>query len=639
MTPLLYRDAKAIWPSSNPQADEYADFYSLFSCEADKPVTLTVTADSNYAVWCNGTLSAFGQYPDYPHDKVYDEIDLSPFCRAGQNRLAITVWYYGESSFSYYPGQAHLCFAVTSEQTLLCASGADTLCRLSPDYRQHRKKRITPQLGFDFSYDATQADDWHTGEGKGFGKAVVLALDLPLRPRPCKRLTLEEPREAKLVKTLLGGDTIYDLGTNTVGFLRMGVTSENAQTLTVSYGEHLADGCVRRLIGARDFSVELTVKEGRTVYLNPFRRLGARYLQITSEHPVTVDSIALCPVTYPLSERPRPLLTESEREIYDICVNTLRLCMHEHYEDCPWREQGFYCMDSRNQMLCGYYAFGEYEFPRACLRLAASDRREDGLLSICYPTGSKTAIPSFSLHFFTECAEYLRYSGDTELLRKIYPKLESVLNVFLSRMENGTSLLLPLPERWNFYEWQLGLDGHTSPDDTVPDVLLNALLSLALLHMAKISEALGIATDCRTRAATLNDAIRHTFWDEARGLFFDRPTADKTYSVLGNSLCILCGAADGLDTRALCDRLIEDKTVTPISLSMLCFFFDALLQTDREHYRSVILDRIEATYRPMVALGLGTVWETEEGESAFKKAGSLCHGWSALPVYYYHILK
>lgn len=45
------------------------------------------------------------------------------------------------------------------------------------------------------------------------------------------------------------------------------------------------------------------------------------------------------------------------QKIYDVSVYTLKCCMHEHYEDCPWREQALYTMDSRNQMLCGYYAF------------------------------------------------------------------------------------------------------------------------------------------------------------------------------------------------------------------------------------------------------------------------------------------
>lgn len=30
----------------------------------------------------------------------------------------------------------------------------------------------------------------------------------------------------------------------------------------------------------------------------------------------------------------------------------------------------------------------------------------------------------------------------------------------------------------------------------------------------------------------------------------------------------------------------------------------------------------------------GTFWETELGAADFGGAGSLCHGWSAIPVYY-----
>jgi hypothetical protein len=56
--------------------------------------------------------------------------------------------------------------------------------------------------------------------------------------------------------------------------------------------------------------------------------------------------------------------------------------MHEHYEDCPWREQALYTMDSRNQMLSGYYALSEYVFPRASLVLISKGVRPDGLLSL-----------------------------------------------------------------------------------------------------------------------------------------------------------------------------------------------------------------------------------------------------------------
>ena len=68
---------------------------------------------------------------------------------------------------------------------------------------------------------------------------------------------------------------------------------------------------------------------------------------------------------------------------------------------------------------------------------------------------------------------------------------------------------------------------------------------------------------------------------------------------------------------------------------MKCFKYDALLKTDIKH-KDTVLEEIRKTYTPM--LKTGTVWETDKGESDFDGAGSLCHGWSAIPVYYYHKL-
>ena len=79
--------------------------------------------------------------------------------------------------------------------------------------------------------------------------------------------------------------------------------------------------------------------------------------------------------------------------------------------------------------------------------------------------------------------------------------------------------------------------------------------------------------------------------------------------------------------------------MTDASLSMRTFLYDALLLTDRDKYAEFILSDIERIYTPMLALGNNTVWETELGEADFDDAGSLCHGWSAIPIYYYNILK
>ena len=108
--------------------------------------------------------------------------------------------------------------------------------------------------------------------GAGFAPAHPVPQDLPLRPRPCEKLTLEEPRAGALIKRFEDGAALYDLGQNTVGFLHLCVTSPVEQTLLISYGEHMADGRVRRLIGKRDFSVEVRVRHGETVSIQKYHR-------------------------------------------------------------------------------------------------------------------------------------------------------------------------------------------------------------------------------------------------------------------------------------------------------------------------------------------------------------------------------
>ncbi len=641
-TSLKFERAKWIWHTSSGSADEYGEFYTELDYKGGA-LKLLISADTHYAAYLNGELCAFGQYSDYPYDKVYDEIDITGYARAGKNSLAVVVWYYGiDWAQTYYLGPAGLLFEVFEDGESIAHSDAHVLSRMSRAYKNHYEKVITPQLGFSFLYDITSEDGWMLGSLSGFGESTLCTQTPPMRRRPIEKLLLLPEKVTTVVKEVTPCDIIRGLDVNTVGFLKIECESDDEQMLTVSYGEHLADGNVRRITPWRDFSVEIKLKKGTNVYMNPFRRLGCMYLETVAElSPIKKARISIVPAEYPLREMPYPSgITPAEREIYDICVRTLKNCMHEHYEDCSWREQALYCMDSRNQMLCGYYAFGEYAFPRASLMLFARDARPDGLLSICAPSSRNLVIPSFSLHYFTQCAEYMEYSGDVDFIREIYLKLVSIIDTFTSRICSECGLVPPFPneEHWNFYEWRDALDGDGKYDRSEPDLILNTLLSLALGCMSRMSTAVGEADIYSPMREKLNRAIFARFYDADEALFLN-VTSTRTRSVLGNALAVLSGACPVALADALMERLWTDPAFTPVSVSMQCFFFDAALSVSREKYAPMILERIEQIYRPMVELGAGTVWETEIGQSDFGNAGSLCHGWSALPVYYYHILK
>ena len=628
------KKSKWIWLQEEQTVDSYGDFFSEFTYTSGKAY-IHISADSNYSLYINGTFVNSGQYGDYPHYKVYDKIDITEFCKEGKNLLAITVWYYGTvGGQTYYKGNAGLRFEIYQENNLSAYSNHSTLSRRNINYIS-RNKLITPQLGLTFLYDATIPESWRTGIDCSFTESREIAQDLPLHERPnekyeiCKRINSVLVKETKW-------DWIYDLGREEVGYLTLRVKSPKKQNITIAFGEHLTDGNVRWLNNGRDFSVDIIVGEGVTEYTNYFRRLGLRYLEVISEDALEIEFVSVLPCMYPLKHVKREFSDSAIQRIYDTAVRTLELCMHEHYEDCPWREQALYALDSRNQIICGYHAFEEYRFPRASLLLLSKSIRPDGLLTICAPSDLALTIPSFSLHYFTEILEYTRYSGDKTLAQEVLPVLKTILEAFLSRMKEGLVPKFDGKEHWNFYEWTEGM-ADEEHDATGFDAALNCLLSLSLQNMQTICDTLDIPADYAEKARALNNRIRQVFLQKEDGLFAN--SAEGTgRSEFVNALAILCGAATPEDAKTICRALTEHSCLVETSLSTRCFKYDALLLQDKEKYRAYILEDIVCRYTKMLDAGATSFWETELGEADFYGAGSLCHGWSAMPVYYFSVL-
>ncbi|MBQ6829787.1 MAG: hypothetical protein IJO59_01535 [Clostridia bacterium] len=652
-----------IWENNEVKADEYADFCQSFVWDGTGAVSLRISADSHYAVYLNGALAAFGQYADFPHCKVATTHDITAFCQPGENALFITVWYMGVRASTYKIGKPGLFFEVTAGGAMLAVSGTHTPCRKSAQYVSYREKRITNEIGLSCFCNAA-------GEQAPYHPAVLTGYAPTLHERPVLTLTLEDA----CLGTVIGGDGkrkfILDLGHEEVGFLTLALHSDTEQTLVISYGEHLVDGEVPRKIGLRDFSVEYGTVAGENEHLNPFRRLGCRYLCVEAKHPIRLHHAGIRPTMYPVTELPFDAGSARRQQIYEVSKRTLRLCMHEHYEDCPWREQSLYAMDSRNQMLMGYYAFGETRFPRANLWLFAQDNREDGVLSDCAPTSSGKPIPSFSLHWFQAIREYTDFSGDHSLVHEIWDKMCSVLDFFMRHFDHERCLVrCPSDELyWNFHEWagcELQCFEFSAKTPGRFDLLLNCLLLSAIDTMTYLAELTGHSFPLTPLAAPLRAAIRTTFRRED-GLYntFEH---SPHISELGCAYAVLTGVADAADAAVICRVLSNTETVLPVrklaftendvdelpalfdctsgeipvvacSLSMTAFIYDALLKTDRETYKSFVLDDIDSRYGYMLDQGADTFWETMNGWRGFEEAGSMCHGWSTLAIYYYHTL-
>lgn len=614
-------NGKWIWLSSS-EADSYAEFTASVSVGKAKKITLSVASEGHFAAYIDEKLVLFSQCGAYPDAPLYDECAVSRYLSDGKEHvLRILAWHPGVDSSCYIHAAPGLWFALCADGRPVCVSNENVLCRKNTAYKNGYKKSITTQLGLSFLYDSTvkTEDVWE--------KASLAEVRLMPKKRAVSPLRLLPLRTAVSRSVTDAGTLLFDLGEERVGFLSLDLVSEAEQLLTISYGEHLVDGHVPRHIGGRDFSVEYVAKKGRNVFLHPLRRLAGRYLEVEFSEKIEVTHLALREVSRRFTEQKKHFSDPLLQKIYDTSVNTLRLSVHEHYEDCPWREQSMYLLDSRNQMLCGYYAFAGAKIQRHNLLFFAEGQMENGFFPLCFPSAKVNAIPSFSLCYPRMVRDYMEHTGDTSVLARVRPAIEKMLAAFSSRVdESGLIPRFPYPF-WNFYEWAEGSDNdddlRRAPDDYTHcyDLILNGMYVLACREYASLYGA-------ESAAEAMLPRIKEAFFMEDSGLY-RMTTGSDLGSVLCNSIAILIGLGD----EKTAEKMLSDKSLVPVTLSMHTYFYDALLQTNI-NYSAFVVEDIKKKYGRMLAEGATTFWETEKGWRDFDNAGSLCHGWSAIPAYY-----
>ena len=116
----------------------------------------------------------------------------------------------------------------------------------------------------------------------------------------------------------------------------------------------------------------------------PFWFRALRFLQVrvrVGAEPLIIASLGCRETGYPLEVRTRVETSDrSLGDIWQISENTLRACMHETYEDCPFYEQLQYLMDTRSEILYTYASAADDRLARQAIDSFARSQRADGLL-------------------------------------------------------------------------------------------------------------------------------------------------------------------------------------------------------------------------------------------------------------------
>lgn len=701
--------AKWIWVDTRDDiVNQYADFRKVFSVSEKGRVVLYVSADSSYQIWINGDLLEGNQFSDWPQFKTYNEFDITDYVCAGENVFAVKVHHIGVDFSTYAKGHPGLIFEIRDGENTVAASDDACMCRYCNAFGSGHTSVVSPQLGYNFKYDARLDDLWYDKEydAKGWSKAVVIAEAnsgywKQLSKRPLEMLAHKEPLDAEVVSSgqlirstelsdigqtmmkdflspdicrrdsdgeiqnfirhrpVLSGESdkplvfetqdqgkgvyaIFDLGAENCGLLFVDIEAPQGCILDIAHGEHLDDLRVRASIDERTFADRYICKEGRQRWVYSFRRLGCRYLELHVPElngQLKINHFTVIPVEYPFAgEGCFYCPDEKFNRIWELSKRTLELCAHEHYEDCPWREQALYAADSRLQALFGYYAFGEYDMPASCWDLIRKGYRTDGLLELVSPGKVDISIPGFSLQWIIAVYECFMYSGRKEVVSDNYDVICDIINYSIDRLSDcGIVANSTSPEHWNFYEWTPGFEGieegSYSGQNGRLDAAYNLYLLEAIRNAVEIGRAIGANSIEKFEAAydRISSSFNDVFWDQSKGLYasFNDNGQLSHYSQLVQALAIREAVVPPGYTMELCEAIKNDSRLTKSEMSSKFIVYESLIEASDENI-NYVLDDIRDVFGSMIDEGATSLWETAQGAAAFEGAGSLCHGWSSV---------
>ena len=454
----------------------------------------------------------------------------------------------------------------------------------------------------------------------------------------------------KSQKAATGAFAIFDLGAPACGTLDMAVAAPAGTVVEVAHGEHLDDLRVRAKIGARNFADRFVCGAGVSRFSTPFRRLGCRYLQVHFHFPGPRGEALVQAIGLQSTVPDRPVLGTFQspdrlmEEIRAASVRTLSLGMDGAFSDCPWREQSLYAYDCRSSSIFNYYTFGDYDFPAESLRLLGWGLRPDGLLELCAPARIPVTIPTFSLAWVCAVCEHYLFSGSDRLFVEFEPTMERILLAFLAREDKATGLarLFVGDQYWAFYEWAPGLDfknGETFGDDG--KFRLDAPHNLMLIEALDLFAAMrdfqsGSGRRWRQAANQLRLAVRRFFWREKEGAFasFGDRKRKWHFSAMVQAQAIVTGVATPAQARQLLPGLLDHPTWVPMTLSTLWYGLRAMDGRAGPSAQRAAYDHLGRRFGRMLLKGSQTLWETDDGADDFDSAGSLCHPWSAVPLWY-----
>lgn len=323
---------------------------------------------------------------------------------------------------------------------------------------------------------------------------------------------------------------------------------------------------------------------------------------------------------------------KSLKEIWEISERTLRRCMHETYEDCPFYEQLQYIMDARLQILYTYAVSADDRLARKCMDDLRRSQRYDGVLNCSYPNCNTNVIPGFSIYYILMVYDHMMYFGDRTLVAEHMPAIDQILHYFERHLTKEGYVEkvggINMEARfWSFIDWAEewnDTSGMPAAGLKGPVTMETFLYIYGLQHAGYLADFLGRGEEAklyRERAEKAKEAVR-TYCVGDNGMIQDGPGIEEysqhcqVFALLTDTVSLEIGKKNLLKT-------MEEPGYTQCTVAMRFYLFRALEKTGLYAYT----DRYWDTWRNMIKMHCTTCVESEA------YARSECHAWGSLILY------
>lgn len=633
LIPLSGGTANWIWSSAAGPANTWIAFRKKVTLSARPATAITkIAAENKYWLYVNNQLVVKDGGLDIRPDLVntyYDEVDIAPYLQAGENTIAVLVWYKG--------GQNGYSQRAVGNGGLLFDAGSVLVSDDTWKYKVHPSFGATTQLilngqdykwiAFPVSYNAAnELSGWTTAAYNDASWTAAVKKGSP-PVAPWNKLV---PRGIPFWKE-------YGLS-NYQNSIPASITANTSITGTVGTNIQLRPylhvnapaGVNIKIIVNRHYWQEYITKAGDQEF-ECFAWQNSSNHTVTYEFTNVTGTVQILGLKYRETSYNADVIgqfTSSDASLNTLWTkskNTSRVCMRDQYYDCPDRERGQWWGDVSEQILYSLYLYDSTanKLTRKAFRELMYTQKANGSLYTTAP-GTSFHLPDQNLAAVAMLWKYYMYTGDRSLLQALYPEIKKYIQ-FCAASCNSDGMIILQGDAWNWIDWGTNLGAlNTGSANTIFNALYISVLETAINTATLLGQAADV-TYYQGLLARVKANFNTYFWNNtSRAYVFSNQST--TIDDRSNAWALLSGVTDDTQKAGILSVLKNRNDASPYQEM---YIEQALFMLDG----NAAVTRMKNRYNNMINSWSSTLWEdfTESNSNAGYSSNN--HAWSAGPLY------